>query len=36
VINIQGDELHGVKITQPEINRVIQSFGPIQPGTSAK
>jgi hypothetical protein len=36
VINIEGDEPHGVKITQPEINRVIQSFGPIEPENSAK
>jgi hypothetical protein len=26
VINIQGNELRGVKITQPEIDRVIESF----------
>lgn len=34
VINIQGDELRGMKLTQPEINLVIQSFGFVHSGTS--
>jgi len=34
VVNIQGDELRGVKITQPEINVVIHSFGFIHSDTS--
>ena len=31
VMNIKGDSRSGVKITQPEINRIIQSFRPAQP-----
>jgi hypothetical protein len=30
-INVLGDARSGVRITQPEINRIIQSFGPHSP-----
>jgi hypothetical protein len=32
-INIKGDERSGVRVTQPEINLIIQSFGPIPPNS---
>jgi hypothetical protein len=32
-IKIQGDDRLGVRVTQPELNRIIQSFGPIRPNS---
>jgi hypothetical protein len=35
-INIQGDDRLGIRINQPEINCIIQSFGPVWSNTQPK